>query len=97
MKNSSINKPLTQAKTEAFINEWSYKKECDFCNFNTLCREAEYLVSAIQLWRYRCIKYEEQRLSLKASQNKLTYYELIKFGYKLLKPEIEFTNKSYYY
>tara|TARA_Y100001968_G_scaffold316609_1_gene344672 strand:+ start:869 stop:1141 length:273 start_codon:yes stop_codon:yes gene_type:complete len=39
-------------------------------------------------------KDEEKRLSLNASQTKLTYHQLIDFGYKLLKPKIEFTNKS---
>ena len=35
-------------------------------------------------------KDEEKRLSLNASQTKLTYHQLIGFGYKLLKPKIEF-------
>ena len=39
-------------------------------------------------------KDEEKRLSLNASQAKLTYNQLIKFGYKLRKPKIEFTNKG---
>ena len=38
-------------------------------------------------------KDEEKRLSLNASQTKLTYHQLIDFGYKLLKPKIEFTNR----
>ena len=37
-------------------------------------------------------KDDEKRLSLNALQTKLTYYQLIKFGYKLQKPQIEFTN-----
>ena len=39
-------------------------------------------------------KDEEKRLSLSASQAKLTYHQLIEFGYKLKKPKIEFTNKG---
>ena len=38
-------------------------------------------------------KDEEKRLSLNASQYKLTYHQLIKFGYKLRKPKIEITSK----
>ena len=37
-------------------------------------------------------KDEEKRLSLSASQAKLTYHQLIEFGYKLRKPKIEFEN-----
>ena len=44
MKNSSINKPPTQAKSVDFTKEWSYKSECTFSNFKQWCREAEYLV-----------------------------------------------------
>ena len=39
-------------------------------------------------------KDDEKRLSLNASQIKLTYHQLIEFGYKLKKPKIEFTNKG---
>ena len=39
-------------------------------------------------------KDEEKRLSLSASQAKLTYYQLIEFGYTLRKPKIEFENQS---
>ena len=39
-------------------------------------------------------KDEERRLSLTASQTNLTYHQLIEFGYKLLKPKIEFTSKN---
>ena len=39
-------------------------------------------------------KDEEKRLSLSASQTKLTYHQLIEFGYKLRKPKIEFENQS---
>ena len=39
-------------------------------------------------------KDEEKRLSLSASQAKLTYHQLIEFGYKLRKPKIEFKNQS---
>ena len=39
-------------------------------------------------------KDEEKRLSLNALQTKLTYHQLIEFGYKLQKPKIEFTNKD---
>ncbi len=39
-------------------------------------------------------KDEEKRLSLNASQAKLTYHQLIKFGYKLRKPKIKFQNQS---
>ena len=38
-------------------------------------------------------KDEEKRLSLNASQAKLTYHQLIEFGYKLRKPKIEFSSK----
>ena len=39
-------------------------------------------------------KDEEKRLSLNASQAKLTYHQLIEFGYKLQKPKIQSTNRS---
>ena len=39
-------------------------------------------------------KDEEKSLSLNASQAKLTYHQLIKFGYKLRKPKIEITSKD---
>ena len=39
-------------------------------------------------------KDDEKRLSLNALQTKLTYHQLIEFGYKLQKPKIEFTNKD---
>ena len=39
-------------------------------------------------------KDEEKRLSLNASQAKLTYHQLIEFGYKLRKPKIEITSKD---
>ena len=39
-------------------------------------------------------KDEEKRLSLNASQAKLTYHQLIEFGYKLRKPKIENTRKG---
>ena len=39
-------------------------------------------------------KDEERRLSLNALQAKLTYHQLINFGYKLQKPKIQITNKS---
>ena len=39
-------------------------------------------------------KDDEKRLSLNALQIKLTYHQLIEFGYKLQKPKIEFTNKG---
>ena len=39
-------------------------------------------------------KDEEKCLSLNASQAKLTYHQLIEFGYKLRKPKIEFKNQS---
>ena len=39
-------------------------------------------------------KDEEKCLSLSASQAKLTYHQLIKFGYKLRKPKIEITSKD---
>ena len=37
-------------------------------------------------------KDEEKSLSLSASQAKLTYHQLIGFGYKLQKPKIKFEN-----
>ena len=39
-------------------------------------------------------KDEEKCLSLNASQAKLTYHQLIKFGYKLRKLKIEITSKD---
>ena len=39
-------------------------------------------------------KDEDKCLSLNASQAKLTYHQLIKFGYKLRKPKIEITSKD---
>ena len=39
-------------------------------------------------------KDEEKCLSLSASQAKLTYHQLNKFGYKLRKPKIEITSKD---
>ena len=39
-------------------------------------------------------KDEEKRLSLSASQAKLTYHQLLGFGYKLRKPKIEITSKD---
>ena len=38
-------------------------------------------------------KDEEKRLSLNSLQAKLTYHQLIEFGYKLRKPKIEFSSK----
>ena len=38
-------------------------------------------------------KDEEKRLSLNALQTKLTYHQLIEFGYKLRKPKIESENQ----
>ena len=38
-------------------------------------------------------KDDEKRLSLNALQIKLTYHQLIEFGYKLQKRKIDFTNK----
>ncbi len=37
---------------------------------------------------------QERRLSLNSSQAKLTYHQLIDFGYKLQKPKIQSTNRS---
>ena len=39
-------------------------------------------------------KNEEKRLSINAKQIKLTYHQLIDFGYKLRKPKIESKNQS---
>ena len=39
-------------------------------------------------------KDDEKRLSLSALQAKLTYHQLIEFGYKLRKPKIEITSKD---
>ena len=38
-------------------------------------------------------KDKERRLSLNSLQAKLTYHQLINFGYKLQKPKIPITNK----
>ncbi len=37
-------------------------------------------------------KDEEKRLSLNSLQTKLTYHQLIEFGYKLQKPKVQFKN-----
>ena len=39
-------------------------------------------------------KDEEKRLTLNALQTKLTYHQLIEFGYKLQKSKIKFKNKG---
>ena len=39
-------------------------------------------------------KDDEKCLSLNASQAKLTYHQLIEFGYKLRKPKIKITSKD---
>ena len=39
-------------------------------------------------------KDEEKRLSINAMQIKLTYHQLIEFGYKPRKPKIEITSKD---
>ena len=39
-------------------------------------------------------KDDDKRLSISALQAKMTYHQLIEFGYKVLKPKIEFTNKN---
>ena len=39
-------------------------------------------------------KDEERRLSLSALQTKLTYHQLIAFGYKLKKTKVQFTSKG---
>ena len=44
--------------------------------------------------KFQSSKDEEKRLSLSASQAKLTYHQLIEFGYKLRKPKIEITSKD---
>ena len=36
----------------------------------------------------------QERIALNSSQAKLTYHQLIEFGYKLQNPKIEFTNKG---
>ena len=38
-------------------------------------------------------KDDEKRLSLSALQARLTYHQLIEFGYKLQKPKIKLTNR----
>ena len=39
-------------------------------------------------------KNDEKRLSLSALQTKLTYHQLIEFGYKLQKPKVKKTKKK---
>ncbi len=39
-------------------------------------------------------KDEDKRLSLSALQTKMTYHQLIEFGYKLQKPKSAITNKG---
>ena len=43
---------------------------------------------------YQLQKDEEKRLSLNASQAKLTYHQLIEFRYKLRKPKLEIASKN---
>ena len=43
---------------------------------------------------FKLQKDEEKLLSLNASQAKLTYHQLIDFGYKLRKPKTEITSKD---
>ena len=81
------------------IVPWDYKTEDE--NYQTefwiLKKGKEYVTiekdNTNKGW-FHLQKDEERRLSLNSLQAKLTYHQLINFGYKLQKPKIQITNKS---
>ena len=89
--------PLKNKKTG--IVPWDYKTEDESSQIKTwiLKKGKEYVTiekdNNNKGW-FHLQKDHERRLSLNSSQAKLTYHQLIDFGYKLQKPKPEFTNKS---
>ena len=81
------------------IVPWDYKMEDESYQIKTwiLKKGKEYVTiekdNHNKGW-FHLQKDEEKRLSLTDLQTKLTYHQLIEFGYKLQKPKIEFTNKG---
>ena len=81
------------------IVPWDYKTEDENyqIEFWILKKGKEYVTiekdNTNKGW-FHLQKDEERRLSLNSLQAKLTYHQLINFGYKLQKPKIQITNKS---
>ena len=81
------------------IVPWDYKTENENyqIEFWILKKGKEYITiekdNTNKGW-FHLQKDEERRLSLNSLQAKLTYHQLINFGYKLQKPKIQITNKS---
>tara|TARA_B100000700_G_scaffold42246_1_gene43256 strand:+ start:105 stop:377 length:273 start_codon:yes stop_codon:yes gene_type:complete len=81
------------------IVPWDYKMEDESYQIKTwiLKKGKEYVTiekdNNNKGW-FHLQKDEERRLSLNSLQAKLTYHQLIDFGYKLQKPKIQFTNRS---
>ena len=89
--------PLKNKKTG--IVPWDYKTEDESYQIKTwiLKKGKEYVTiekdNNNKGW-FHLQKDQERRLSLNSSQAKLTYHQLIDFGYKLQKPKIQSTNRS---
>ena len=89
--------PLKNKKTG--IVPWDYKTEDESYQIKTwiLKKGKEYVTiekdNNNKGW-FHLQKDQERRLSLNSSQAKLTYHQLIDFGYKLQKPKIQSTNIS---
>ena len=89
--------PLKNKKTG--IVPWDYKREDESYQIKTwiLKKGKEYVTiekdNNNKGW-FHLQKDQERRLSLNSSQAKLTYHQLIDFGYKLQKPKIQSTNRS---
>ena len=81
------------------IVPWDYKTEDENSQikFWILKKGKEYVTiekdNTNKGW-FHLQKDDEKRLSLNALQTKLTYHQLIEFGYKLRKPKIEITSKD---
>ena len=89
--------PLKNKKT--VIVPWDYKTEDESYQIKTwvLKKGKEYVTiekdNNNKGW-FHLQKDQERRLSLNSSQAKLTYHQLINFGYKLQKSKIPSTNRS---
>ena len=89
--------PLKNKKTG--IVPWDYKTDDESYQIKTwiLKKGKEYVTiekdNNNKGW-FHLQKDKERRLSLNSSQAKLTYHQLIDFGYKLQKPKIQSTNRS---
>ena len=89
--------PLKNKKTG--IVPWDYKTEDESSQIKTwiLKKGKEYVTiekdNNNKGW-FHLQKDQERRLSLNSLQAKLTYHQLIDFGYKLQKPKIQSTNRS---